>query len=238
MGHRGPRVRVARGIFRDRYGLAATVEANGRRREKRFPGHTGVRTIQTWQDAVRTRLRTLPRDRPGTLADDIPRYIDIVKDELVSIVDRARHLEAWRGCVGHVSVEQLPRHLKVLNAALGRWRETLSASSCNQRRAALELVDLIRFRRPDPTPRWVPRARIETVLARLPLGTKTRPRLRLLHWTGMRQSQMGRLRIEDFRLDEPIPYVVVPCGKFGRLAAVPLVEEGLAAALDFIERRA
>ena len=49
---------------------------------------------------------------------------------------------------------------------------------------------------------------------------------------------MGRLRIEDFRLDGPIPYVVVPRGKFGRLAAVPLVEEGLAAAVDFIERRA
>ena len=105
------------------------------------------------------------------------------------------------------------------------------------RRAALELVDLVRFPRPDPVPRWVPREVVEAVLAQITPGTKTEARLRLMHWTGMRPSQMGRLEIEDFRLDEPIPYVVVPRGKFGRLAAVPLVEEGLAAALDFIERR-
>ena len=38
---------------------------------------------------------------------------------------------------------------------------------------------------------------------------------------------MGRLQADDFRLDEPIPYVAVPRGKSGRLAAVPLVPENV-----------
>ena len=89
-----------------------------------------------------------------------------------------------------------------------------------------------------PVPRWIPRAIIESVLAQLAPRTKTEARLRLLHWTGMRPSQMGRLHREDFRLHEPIPYVAVPRGKGGWLAAVPLVAEGVAAARDFIERDA
>lgn len=50
----------------------------------------------------------------------------------------------------------------------------------------------------------------------------------------MGPSQMGRLTLNDFRLDEPLPFVVTPRGKGGRLAAVPLVEEGLEAAHSFI----
>ena len=38
----------------------------------------------------------------------------------------------------------------------------------------------------------------------------------------MRPSQMGRLTRDDFQLDEPIPFIAVPRGKGGRLAA----EEG------------
>ena len=45
---------------------------------------------------------------------------------------------------------------------------------------------------------------IADVLAQIPPGSITRVRLDLLHWTAMRPSQMGRLRAEDFRLDEPI----------------------------------
>ena len=49
---------------------------------------------------------------------------------------------------------------------------------------------------------------------------------------------MGRLQVDDFRLDEPIPYVAVPRGKGGRTAAVPLVPEGIAAAHAFLDARA
>ncbi len=76
------------------------------------------------------------------------------------------------------------------------------------------------------------------MLAEIPTGSVTRVRLELMHWTGMRPSQMGRLRAEDFRLDEPIPYVAVPRGKGGRIAAVPLVPEGVAAARAFLDAEA
>ena len=54
----------------------------------------------------------------------------------------------------------------------------------------------------------------------------------------MRPSQMGRLQVDDFRLDEPIPYVAVPRGNGGRIAADPLVPEGIAAARAFLAARA
>ena len=69
---------------------------------------------------------------------------------------------------------------------------------------------MVRFAPPPPRPRWVNRRHIADVLAQLTPGSVTRVRLGLMHWTGMRPSQMGRLRAEDFRLDEPIPYVAVP----------------------------
>ena len=65
-------------------------------------------------------------------------------------------------------------------------------------------------------------------------GTKTSARLRLMHWTGIRPSQMGRLRPEDFHLNDPIPSVMVPRGKDGRLATIPLVSDAMVASRDFL----
>ena len=75
---------------------------------------------------------------------------------------------------------------------------------------------------------------ITEVFAHLDPGTKVRARLQLLQWTGMRPSQEGRLTPKDFHLDEEIPYVIVGHGKGGDAVKVPLLEEGLAAARDFI----
>ena len=80
-----------------------------------------------------------------------------------------------------------------LNDQLRQWRETLSVSACNHRRdaqtnlvkvlygrrAAAELVDLVRFKRPAPRPRWLDRAHIADVLAHLTPGSKTVVRLGL-----------------------------------------------------------
>ena len=246
------RTRVAEGIYKDRYGLAATVKVHGVQREVRFPPGTPLKTIRARRDQLRVSLRTLPHGARYTLAHDSGRYLEQVRTELVSFADRQRHLEAWLPKFGHLRTLNLDHHLPALNEQLRAWRQTLSASSCNQRRDALtnlvkvlygrrasvDFVDLVRFARPDPVPRWIPRAMIESVLAQLAPRTKTEARLRLLHWTGMRPSQMGRLQREDFRLHEPIPYVAVPRGKGGRLAAVPLVAEGATAAHDFIAREA
>ncbi len=247
--HSRKRVRVAQGVYRDRHGLAATVKVNGVQREIRFPPGTPLKTIRAQRDELRASLRRLPASARHTLGHDAGRYLEQVENTLVSFADRRRDLNAWLPRFGHLRTLALPSHLGALNGQLHAWRETLSAMSCNHRRHALtnlvrvlygrrsagELVDLVRFPPAPPRPRWIDRQHIADVLSQLTPGSMTRVRLELMHWTGMRPSQMGRLRAEDFRLDEPIPYVAVPRGKGGRLAAVPLVPEGISAARAFLD---
>ncbi len=242
------RVRVAEGIYKDPYGLAATVKVNGVQREIRFPRGTPLKTIRARRDQLRVSLRTLPTGERHTLAHDANRYLEQVSGELASIADRRHHIGLWVERFGHLRTLELEQSTAAINEQLREWRQTLSASACNNRRnaltnlvkllygrrAAAELVDVIRFRMPLPQPRWLERSHVADVLAQLTPGSMTAVRLRLMHWTGMRPSQMGRLRPEDFRLDEPTPFVVVPRGKRGRLAAIPLIGDGLQAARDFV----
>lgn len=246
------RIRVAEGVYRDRWGLAATVKVNGLQREIRFPLGTPLKTIRAQRDELRASLRHQRRRDSGTFADDTVRYLDQIRSTLASFADRERHLVAWLPRFGHLATLGLADHLPLLDHQLRDWRHRLSASSCNQRRDALtnlvkvlygrraagEFVDLVRFVREPTPPRWIERSHITAVLRHLTAGSKTEARLRLMHWTGMRPSQMGRLRRDDFRLDDAIPFVAVPRGKGGRLAAIPLVEEGLRAARDFVARDA
>ncbi len=246
------RVRVAEGVYRDRHGLAATVKVNGVQREIRFPAGTPLKTIRAKRDELRASLRTVPAGERNTLAHDAARYLHQVNGELVSIADRRYHIDLWTACFGHIRTLELPQHTAALNDQLRQWRETRSPSACNHRRdaltnlvktlygrrAAAEFVDLVRFAPPPPKPRWIERTHIADVLRQLTPGSKTVVRLRLMHWTGMRPSQMARLQPEDFRLNEPTPFVVVPRGKGGRLAAIPLIGEGLKAAREFTAARA
>ena len=246
------RVRVAQGIYKDRWGLSATVKVNGVQREIRFEPGTPLKTIRAKRDEMRASLRTLPPGERHTLAHDAERYLEQVQTTLVSFADRRRDLSAWLPRFGHLRTLALPSHIAALNAQLHDWRQTLSAMSCNHRRhaltnlvrllygrrAAVDLIDLARFAPAPPKPRWIDRRHIAAVLAHLTPGSMTRVRLELMHWTGMRPSQMGRLRADDFRLDESIPYVAVPRGKGGRIAAVPLVSEGIAAARAFLAAQA
>ena len=246
------RVRVAEGIYKDRHGLAATVKVNGVQREVRFPPSTPLKTIRARRDELRASLRTLRASERHTLAHDAERYLQQVSAELVSIADRRHHIGLWIRRFGHLRTLELPQYTSALNDQLCQWRETHSASACNHRRdaltnlvkvlygrrAAADFVDLVRFAPPPPEPRWLERNHIADVLAHLTPGSKTVVRLRLMHWTGMRPSQMARLQPDDFRLGEPTPFVVVPRGKGGRLAAIPLVGEGLEAAQEFMSIRA
>ena len=168
---------------------------------------------------MRASLRTLPPGERHTLTHDAERYLDQVQSTLVSFADRRRDLLAWLPRFGHIRTLDLPSHLAALNAQLNDWRQTLSAMTCNHRRhaltnlvrvlygrrAAVDLIDLARFAPAPPKSRWIDRRHIADTLSHLTPESMTRVRLELIHWTGRRPSQMGRLRIDDFRLDEPIP---------------------------------
>ena len=182
---------------------------------------------------MRASLRTLPPSERHTPTHDPERYLGPVQSTLASFADRRRGLLAWLPRFGHFRTLALPSNLAALNAQLHDWRQTLSAMSCNHRRhpltnlvrvlygrrAAVEFIDLTRFAPAPPRTRWIDRRHIAQVLFHLTPESLTRVRPEHMHWTRMRPSRMGRLRSDDFRLDEPIPYVAVPRGKGGRIAA-------------------
>ena len=196
-------------------------------------------------------MQTAPGRRSGhqhTLAEDAGRYLELV-GPLVSLVNRRQEIGVWLPRFGHLCTLSLPDHVNALNAQLREWRAHFAASTVNHRRnaltnlvkvlygrrAAAELIDLERFKAPPPKPRWIDREHIADVLNQLSAGTKTAPRLWLMHWTGMRPSQMGRLNPDDFRLDETIPFVAIPSGKGGNIATVPLIAEALETVRAFID---
>ena len=243
------RRRVSEGVYKDRWGLAATVKVNGMQRERRFPRGTPLRTIQAWREVMRGSLRTLPKGAKHTLRYDAERYLKQMEGQLASIRDRARNLGMWLERFGHMRTLALEQHVPELNQQLHAWRKERSTATCNHRRDALMnlvrvlygnkaasgLSDLVTFRKAPPKPRWLDRAHIAAVLARLEAGTKLSARLHMLHWTGMRPAQMGRLTPDSFHLNHEVPHVVVPRAKGGRTAAIPLLEEGLRAARQFID---
>ena len=77
------RTRVAEGIYKDRWGLAATVKVHGVQREIRFPRGTPLKTIRARRDQLRASLRTLPHGARHTLAHDAGRYLEQVASALV-----------------------------------------------------------------------------------------------------------------------------------------------------------
>ena len=243
------RVRKSEGIYKDRWGLAATVKVNGMQRERRFPRGTPLRTIQAWRDEMRGNLRTLPKGVKHTLRHDAGRYLKQKEGQLASIRDRRRCLGMWIERFGHLRTLALERHVPELNEQLHAWRKERSGATCNHRRdalmnlvrvlyghkAATGLSDLVTFPKAPPKPRWLNRAHIAAVLARLEARSKLSARLHLLHWTGMRPAQMRHLTPDSFHLNHEVAHVVVPPAKGGRTAAIPLLEEGLRAAQHFID---
>ena len=242
------RVRVSEGVYRDRYGLAATVKVNGIQRERRFPRETGMRTIQAWRTQTRASLQNLPKGAKHTLAHDAKRYLDQKEGQLVSIGDRRRNLRTWFEKFGHIRTLTLEHHVNELNGQLRQWRKTLSGATCNHRRDALMnlvrvlyggraasgLSELVTFKKAPAKPRWLDRAVIAKVLTHLEPGSIMRIRLELMHWTGMRPAQMRRLTRANFRLDAEVPNVIVGEAKDGNAASIPLEKDGIAAALAFI----
>ena len=97
------RTRIGVGIYRDAYGLAATVKAGGVQREKRFPPDTSVKTMKAWQGETRVALRKLnPRAGRGTFAADVDRYLE-GRTTMPTYAGRKVHLALWSAEFGQRS---------------------------------------------------------------------------------------------------------------------------------------
>lgn len=264
---RGPRIRIAEGIYQDGTGRSAVVSVGSGTtrlsREKRYPHDTLIKTMKAWQVEVRAQLQKRHTSAVvGTLKEEAVGYLADKAAELVSMADRTRDLEAWFSRFGHRRLTSL--QTAELDAQLRFWRRTLSASSVNHRRDALSdlfhwldpegtnpVKAAVWFQRPDSVPKGIDRGRIWRVLEDMDPDRKTRWRLSLMHWTGMRPSQMGRLQsAEDFYLDDRafelevdsairlVPAVLVPSGKGGAPVLFPLGPEGVAVARGFLRTEA
>lgn len=222
--------RVLIGIHRDAHGLRAVVKVRGRQLEKRFPLGTPFEEIQDWREHTRAVMADEDPEAPRhSLAADVRRYLRLVQSRLPgSYPDRVRDLAAWVDALGEQDRRLL--RLPTLNAVLQNWRATLSASTVNHRRDALShlyrvldgtpgiVARAVRFPLPQPRTRAVPLADIDQVLRQLRPGSRTRIRLTLMRWTGMRPSQMARLTKDDIG-----PAAIrVPAGKRGRIVLCPL----------------
>ena len=242
------RRRIAKGVYSDRYGWAATVKVDGRQCEQRFPRNTPLKTIRRWQDETRAALRKLPPGAKHTLAADAERYLKQVEGQVIGIAARRHDIGVWVKLFGHLQTLQLAYHLNALNEQIREWRKHYGASTCNHRRnaltnlvkvlygraAAMGLSDLMSVRPDPPKARWLEREHITAVLHELEPRTRMTARLQMLHCTGMRPKQLGMLTADNFRLDDDIPHVIVPAAKGGRPAVIPLIANGIEAARRFM----
>jgi integrase len=266
MPRKGKRRRIATNIYADASGLEAiaraTVDGVAVTRSKRYDRDTPIKDIRVWQNDTERELRKLTGvSAKTTFAADVETYLPLVRQELASFTDRERHLRAWIPVFGAVRRHQI--RTPAIDKQLRTWRNItgLSASTVNQRRDALSdffqklngsdgsnpVKGAVWFARPKSRPKGIDRGRIARVLAHMDPDRKTRWRLSLMHWTGMRPSQQGRLTgPDDFYLDDRafivdingqprrVPAVMVPSGKGGAPVMFPLGQEGEEVARHFL----
>lgn len=209
-------------------------------REKRFPPETSLRTMQAWRDEVRVSLRsTIAQPLPtGSLASDIARYLQLVS-AMPTREERERHLQLWATALGaqtpraHITVEDIRR-------VLHQWRSTHAAATCNKRRTALMHLYTVldgkdarnpvravpKFRTDDPLPRGRNFAEIRQRLDAMP-DSKTKARLLVMLWTGMRPVELRRAKPED--VDWKHRFVIVRTAKGGRTRTVGLTAKAITA---------
>src|SRR5262245_54996956 len=113
------RTRIAKGIYRDAYGLAATVKVGKFQREKRYPHDTLLKTIKDWQDETRVALRKLaPTVERGTFAADAARYLKAVA-AMPTYKERAQHIALWVAEFGPRARYTI--ETPEIDAVLNRW---------------------------------------------------------------------------------------------------------------------
>jgi integrase len=239
------RKRIGKGIYRDQWGLAATVKVRGQQREKRFAADASLKTIKAWQGETRVSLRKLAPlpVTQGTLSADVADYLERVK-AMPTYEERARHLGIWLDALGRQTFRAAVTAGDI-RIILHGWRDAgLGPATCNKRRTALMHVwtvldgkgarnpvrDVPKFRPPDPLPRGRDYGALRRALD-LMADCKTKARLLVMFWTGMRPAEVMRAQPEDIAWKHR--YIIVRTAKGGRTRTVPLTAGAVRAWRDF-----
>ncbi len=260
------RAAVAPGIYEMDNGSYRVIARVGDRRsgpaprEKRFAAGTAIRVMKRWQEDTRADLRRKDlRAARGTLAGDAALHLQQVEGRLQYPEHRRYEIESWLPRFGHRRRDTITD--REVEQQVGEWQSAgVGASTIRHRMSALsglyKHIDgrhafnpALRVDRP-AEPRPAPNAvALESVVKTLDAlaervrrnnrGWKTLARARVLAATGMRHSQLMRLRREDIWLDDEPPRVIVGRpGKGGRPHWKPLTADGVTALTMFIDHNA
>lgn len=246
---RGKRFRIAKGIYRDAYGLAVVVSVGHRSREKRFPFQTSLADLKKEQHKIRTDLLE-DDDRPakGTLASAAPKYLKLVKYLALSTWrGRKCEIDAWVDQCGPLPLSKITKEtvLKARNAWL---EEKIAPKTINNRLGALRHLYHTLGRSDSPTPcddipklatvQQPPEPVAAALVAKIAKQLVTRvtagdeepatlARFLVLTSTGVRPSELGRAEAADLNLERG--YWRVRTGKGGFRTPMPLNADMVAA---------
>jgi integrase len=265
MPRRGKRVRLAKGIYRDKSGIAATVAIGTgpakQQREKRYPHDTPLKTIKQWQHDTAAALREdVGVAKRGTLKADAARYLKLAQ-YLQNWSGVRSQVNAWVARIGHLHRAQItPAH--VLEARVAWLADGYAPKTINERvghlRRLYRTLDATPRRKKPPTPcdtiedlyvvdtpSVAPAAGLVLqVLRQLEEGerkgtlrdTKTRARFLVMATTGKRPSEVMRTEPEDVSLETRVWRV--RNGKGGHGPGIYLNDDMLAAWKVFIASEA
>lgn len=217
------RRRIGKGIYRDRYGLSASVKVGvrgaARQREKRFPFDTPIGEIRTWQNSTRLELqgsqRQVGRVAPGTLEADGRRYLAQVK-HLASYKSRCSEIDAWTALYGRLRRVQLTaEHVRKARAtwtADGYTPKTINNRVQTLRhlfrlldgkRASTPADDVDKLTVPD-SPKVLVAAKVFRTVAANLTDLKTRARFMVIASTGVRPAELKRAESGDVDLERRV----------------------------------
>jgi integrase len=231
-----------------RHGTLAHIRIDGILYQKHFPHGTDPIDIKQWIVDQELDHRN-PVAQKNSFAADAERYLTLVTS-MTSYADRKRDIEAWIEVFKDTQRASITS--VVISAQLQAWRQTLSASTCNHRRTALQhlwtrldgkgaqnpVKEVPRFKEPEPAPLGIDYATIRKIFKQLPTGPD-KARLMMLAYVGLPNSIIAQLTPES--LDASSATLAVPgrkkgFGTQGRM--LPLTSQGVAAMKMLIATKA
>lgn len=222
--------RLDRGIWKTPYGYRVIIRIGDRLERKRFPPTYTLDALRDWRDD-HIRLRRPKKAARGTLADDIAVYLRAVAG-MPTYSDRKRQIEAWLQ-LGDPKFVRWRITPALIRTMLQLWKnQGLANNTVNHRRTALSHLFTVLDGKnaynpvrevpllplPPPIKRGVPMAVVTKVLKKID-GEKTRARLEVLAWSGMRPSELARLTPAHIDLKRGV--ALIPTAKGGPPREIP-----------------
>lgn len=178
--YRGKRVRLATGIYSDRYGVTVRAKARGDVKEIRYPLGTPLDTLRKARRDLRDELRVEPQARHGTLAQDFAAYLQTFPNG-PRRRDESALLDHWRD-VGlatrnrdEITALEIRQQLALWSArfkpaTLNHLRRVLGAvySAVNGRSGVNPVRDVPKATVRYEEPRAIPYPIIELIFANIP----------------------------------------------------------------------